>query len=156
VPQRPLPDSALPAFERLARRVSRAAAPDGPPPSTLVVGPATPRLLAAVSRALTPRLVQVDDLAAAPDGLDVVVAPDWIARQDDPDAAVAALGGLGAAHLLLGAPSRPLAVLVAAVTRRPRPGVWTGSGFLRAASAAGGVREVAHPRGWTFVWVRRN
>jgi len=152
MPRHALPDRALPAFERLARR----AAQEAGAASTLVVGPASSRLLAAVSRTLTPRLVQIDDLVAAPEDVGVVVAVDWIARQEDPEAAITTLGRLGAEHLLLGAPSRPLAALTSRLLGRKHKGAWTGSDFLRAVSAAGGVREVAHPRGWTLVWVRRN
>jgi hypothetical protein len=150
VPADSLPPRVLSAVERLARRLGREARRTRHDPlKVVVVGPATPRVLAVVGRALSDS-PELRDGPAAGDAADVVVALDWVRRQPDPDQALAALRDSGAAHVLLAAPSRPLAALAR------RPGAWTGSGFLRAASRVGGVREVAHVPGWTVVWARHN
>lgn len=79
-----------------------------------------------------------------------VVASVGLHRAADPDTALRGAAGRGR-HLLLAAPREPLA----ARGVRVHPGrSWSSPGLLRLASTVGAVRDVAHPRGWTVLWVR--
>ncbi len=153
------------AAVRLARRL----AADGPaaPRRTLVVGVPGMRALATLEAALGTADVAADPTTPArPDGAyDVVVALDWLHRLADPAAGLAQLRRLAPA-LLVAAPREPLAAVgvsgVGWLADRvggsspvaPAGASWSGPGFLRFASTAGAVRDVAHPLGWTVVWLR--
>ena len=143
----------------------------------LVVGVPDRHLRAALGGALGPLRVVVAPAGPPldePDGAyDVAVALDWLHRLEDPGAGLAELRRVAPAHRLVAAPREPLAALgvrpVAGLVdrlrgaRRPRPslprpsgsGSWSAPGFLRFASRSGAVRDVAHPLGWSVVWLRR-
>lgn len=164
----PLPASVPVAAGRLARRLVAEAAPEDArgPRRTLVVGaPASRELEAALGPVHVVAAPEVPALPGEDGAYDVAVALDWLHRLADPSSGLAELRRLAPA-LLIAAPREPLAArglmgtawladrLGAADVPRPARTSWSGPGFLRFASTVGAVRDVAHPLGWTVVWVR--
>lgn len=158
----PFPPHVVVAVSRLARRI--AAEVTSARPRALVVGMPDWRTLTILEAALeSVRVVPAPlgtQLDHADGDYDVGVALDWLHRLGDPVSGLEALCRAAPAHLLLGAPREPLAALGMGVTarllRRPGRSSWSAPGFMRFASAAGAVRDVAHPLGWSLVWVRRS
>lgn len=150
---RPLPPSVTRAAVRLARAALDETGTAGAG-RVLVLGDPGP----SARDALTAVAAEVS-VVDAPDGrapepvgsgVDVVAALGWLHRAPEPEAALRGLAG-GGAHLVLATPREPFA----ARGVRLRPGrSWSSPGFLRLASMVGAVRAVAHPLGWTVLWVR--
>jgi len=157
---------------RLARRLAAEAAQ---PLRTLVVGDPASGARAALEGTLGPVTVMappaVPFLPGADGSVEVAVALDWLHRLEEPSAGLAQLRRLAPA-LLVAAPREPLAALgvrgtarladrltdrladTGTAARLPARESWSGPGFLRFVSAAGAVRDVAHPLGWSLVWLR--
>jgi hypothetical protein len=155
----PFPPHVVVAISRLARRI----AAEVGHPRALVVGMPDWRTLTILDAALgSVRVVRAPDgpvLDIPAEQYDVGVALDWLHRLDDPERGLAELRRVAPEHLLLAAPREPLAKLGLPVTarlvRHPGRTSWSGPGFMRFASTAGAVRDVAHPLGWSLLWVRR-
>ncbi len=161
VPAPPFPPHVVVAVSRLARHI--AAEVDAARPHALVVGMPDWRTLTILDSAFSSvRVVPAPDgpeLEDLDETYDVGVALDWLHRLDDPARGLAALRRAAPEHLLLGAPREPLAKLglpfAARLLGHPGPTSFSAPGFMRFASTAGAVRDVAHPFGWSLLWVRR-
>lgn len=179
---RRFPPHVVTAVTRLAGRIAAAA----PSPRVLVVGMPDPRTLAALETALGPVTVtaapRVPVLTEEDGSYDVVVALGWLATlrepehmegertRSDPGVGLTELARVASGHLLLAVPREPLTALGVSVTSRAlvrvggqdlaraKPGgtTWSAPGFMRFASRAGAVRDVAHPLLWSLLWVRRH
>ncbi len=170
--RRALPARVRRAAVRLAGDLvaeARGDAPGGRPPlRTLVVGMADWRTITALETALgavdvvpAPREPALLHPEVPPGGFDVAVALDWLSGLAEPAAGLAELRRVAPAHLLLAVPSEPLAALGIRLPSRAlgrgREGQrWSSSQFVRLVSRFGAVRDLAHPIGWTVVWVRRS
>jgi hypothetical protein len=160
-PAPPFPPHVVLAVSRLARHI--AADMDVARPRALVVGMLDWRTLTILDSAFSSvRAVPAPDgpeLDSVDERYDVGVALDWLHRLEEPATGLAALRRVAPEHLLLGAPREPLARLgvtfTARLLRRPGRTSWSAPGFMRFASTAGAVRDVAHPFGWSLLWVRR-
>lgn len=169
------PGAALPP--RVGRAVVRMAAalgmqarpsPTAPPLRSLVLGMPDWRTLTGLETLLGPADVVAEprgpvapEVEAPPGGFDVGVALRWLSGLEDPDAGLSALRAIAPRHLLLAAPHEPFdpigVRLPARLLGRGRGGHrWSGSGFLRLVSRHGAVRDVAHPIGFTLVWLHPN
>jgi len=169
------PAAALPP--RVGRAVARMAADLGaearPAPSrrplrTLVLGMPDWRTLTGLETVLGPADVVAEPRGpVAPEvdvplgGFDVGVALRWLSRLEDPYAGLSALREVAPRHLLLAGPREPFDPigirLPARLLGRGRAGTrWSGSDFLRLVSHHGAIRDVAHPTGFTLVWLRPN
>lgn len=150
--------SSIPAYVvRAVVALARAALMDAPAPRdprAMVVGapgPAAREALEAATAGLTVIEAPDGDIATSADeAFDVIAALGWLHRLDEPQAALRALAGRSE-HLVLATPREPLA---ARGVRVHGGRSWSSPGFLRFASTVGAVREVAHPLGWTVLWVR--
>ncbi len=170
--RRVLPARVTRAAVRLAGELvaeARADAPGGRAQlRTLVVGMADWRTITALQTALgavdvvpAPREPALLHPEVPPGGFDVAVALRWLSGLADPEAGLAELRRVAPAHLLLAVPREPLAALgirlpPSALGRGREGERWSGAQFLRLVSRFGAVRDLAHPIGWTVVWVRRS
>lgn len=169
VPGASLPPRVGRAVARMAADLGRAARPASPARlRTLVLGMPDWRSLTGLETVLGPADVVAEprgpvrpEIAVPPGGFDVAVALQWLSHLDDPDAGLAALRAVAPRHLLLAAPREPFAPigvrLPARLLGRGRTGTrWSGADFLRLVSRHGAIRDVAHPTGFTLVWLRRS
>lgn len=164
-PGAPLPPRVGRAVARMAVGLSAEArplaVPKAPPLRTLVLGMPGWRTLTGLETVLgpadvvtEPRGAAAPEVAVPPGGFDVGVALRWLAGLEDPDAGLAALREVAPRHLLLAGPREPFDPLRVRLPARRRGGTrWFGTDFLRLVSRHGAIRDVAHPVGFTLVWL---